>query len=185
MSWRCFVGITLPHDLKELLIENQQPFTNILEGHFSPSQNLHLTLKYIGDITQENYEIMSQALHELQYPKFNMHLDKFGCFKTGTVVNTIWAGIHGSEELQQNIEGILSNFAFVPKAYRRFNPHITLIRPKSYINCTTQTIQEEINAINEKRSTYEFQVEEFHIFKSTLQQGSAPVYEIMDTISLV
>lgn len=124
---RLFVGVDLPWELRERLAD----LCSSLPGaRFVPRENLHLTLRFIGEVTPNRAEEIDLALGALRGKRFPLSVTGIGTHdKAGRPV-ALWVGVERNaalEHLQSKIETALQR-AGQPAEKRRFLPHITLAR---------------------------------------------------------
>ena len=125
---RLFIAIKLSSQIKEELINAQ----NVMYGHgvrgnFTPEENMHLTLAFIGDYPDP--QPVLDALSDVEFTPFDISLDGVGCF-----CDLWWVGIKESIPLQSVVRRIRRALAehSIPFDKKRFFPHITLIRKATH-----------------------------------------------------
>ena len=124
---RLFIAILLSQKMKTALIEAQNAmYDRGLRGNFSPEENLHLTLAFLGEYPEP--EAVLDALDSVSFRPFPISLEGIGCFG-----DIWWAGLRESAALNavaRRVRRALAekNIAFDRK---RFSPHITLVRKAS------------------------------------------------------
>jgi len=94
-----------------------------LRGGFTPAENLHLTLAFIGEYPDP--DAVLGAMEEAAFSPFTIRLEGIGQFG-----DLWWAGLGGSEELSalaRRLRRALAE-AGVPFDRKKFTPHITLVR---------------------------------------------------------
>jgi 2'-5' RNA ligase len=124
---RLFVGIDLPWEIRERLDALEG---NIPGARWVPSENFHLTLRFIGEVDKHQAEEIDLALASLRARSFELTLAGVGTFAKGGREITLWAGVERSpklEHLQNKIETALQRIGLEPER-RRFTPHVTLAR---------------------------------------------------------
>ncbi|MCG5242769.1 RNA 2',3'-cyclic phosphodiesterase [Azospirillum doebereinerae] len=95
-------------------------------------ESLHLTLRFIGEVPEDQAIDIDEALAGLRAPPFELVLDGVGVFGTGRRARVLWAGVERNEalnHLQAKVESALVRCG-LPAEERRFTPHITLARLK-------------------------------------------------------
>jgi 2'-5' RNA ligase len=101
---------------------------------FVEPENIHLTLKFLGDVQEELIDNVIDVVKEVSFEPFNFTIEGVGVFPSLRRPQTIWAGItNGLTDLSQVfnlVEDGLSKLGF-EKERRRFNPHLTLGRVRS------------------------------------------------------
>ena len=90
---RLFIAIRLSKAMKEALLDLQRALhARGVRGNFTPEENLHLTLAFIGEYPDA--EAVSDALAGVSFTPFTLHLAGMGCFG-----DLWWAGLDRSEAL--------------------------------------------------------------------------------------
>mgnify|MGYP001614107489 CR=1 FL=1 len=173
---RCFIAIDLPRNaIKE--IKNIQKLIGkkfIFTGKFIEEENLHLTLKFLGEIDVDKTEEIKRRLKTIKLKIFNASLNNIGVFSK-RFPKIIWVKFNGAEELQKEIDNNLKDL-FEPE--NRFMSHVTIARIK-YIN-EKKGLVEYLKALKCKE---EFIVDKFYLKKSELLP-EGPVYKIIKGFEL-
>jgi len=136
---RSFIAIELPDTLKNEL--------SVLEAGLkkrSPDvvkwvdqQSMHLTLKFLGAVPEENIEEILMAIEEaaVGIVPFSLELRGVGAFPNLNRVQVIWAGVYGEIDklaaLQKMVDNNTAQLGF-PGEERAFSPHLTLGRVRNY-----------------------------------------------------
>ncbi len=126
---RLFVGIPLPPSLRRQLGSFAAGIPN---ARWTPEENLHLTLRFIGEVDETTAGAVHDALAELQAPAFTMTVGGCGTFEGGRRPVTLWLGVERQPalvRLRDKVESALVRVG-LPAESRRFQPHITLARMK-------------------------------------------------------
>ncbi|MBF0554637.1 MAG: RNA 2',3'-cyclic phosphodiesterase [Nitrospirae bacterium] len=115
-------------------------------------ENLHLTVKFLGDPDEGSIEKIALTLKELTavYAPFQIELRTIGAFSSLKRPDIIWTGVTKSPELYAlaaDIEERLSLIG-IKKEGRPFSPHLTIARVKSLRNYTP--LYEKLCAISDK-----------------------------------
>ena len=121
---RLFVAINLSESMKNALIHVQNElYDHGVRGNFTPEENLHLTLAFIGEYPDDGAVL--SALSGVVFSPFELRLEGLGCFG-----DLWWAGTQKSaplELLARRIRHALAEGG-VPFDRKRFSPHVTLLR---------------------------------------------------------
>src|SRR5712691_2068961 len=123
---RLFVGIEFPPELKLRL---SLLCTGISGARWVDAGNLHLTLRFIGEIDEGLAADVDEALSQLKARRFILQLAGTGVFG-GNRPHTLWLGVERDPDLMQlhdKIELALIRVGLIPEP-RRFAPHVTLAR---------------------------------------------------------
>ncbi len=124
---RLFIAILLSNEMKTSLIEAQNVmYERGLRGNYSPEENLHLTLAFIGDLPRA--EPVLDALSTVSFRPFALTLEGIGRFG-----DLWWAGLQDSAALNAVARRVRRALAenCIPFDRKRFSPHITLVRKAS------------------------------------------------------
>ena len=181
MTIRSFLAFPISSALKEslrrILHELQQTRADV---KWVRLENIHLTLKFLGDVEETDLEKISSVLSESchGFDRITSHLSETGVFPDLRHPRIVWAGLDDPEKkfrvMVGALEEQLEKLGFA-KADHPFKPHITLGRVKSSANLKDliQTIQQ---IIFEEKAQQTF--EKIILYKSTLTpQG--PIYETL------
>lgn len=170
---RTFLAIEIPkHIRKKINTFIQEEKEKNLPIKWVKFDNLHITLKFLGEIDEKKKQEMTPAIQEVakQYTSFNMSLEGVGCFPSPRNPRVLWIGAkEGSEHLctiAQVLEEKLVQFGF--KEEKRFHPHLTIGRIKKF--CKVDTLLEK------DIKTEFFSINSITLFKSTLKP-EGPIYE--------
>lgn len=139
------------------------------------NENLHITIRYIGEIPMYIVNNICNELSKLSFKPFRVKIHGVGVFPSITRPRVIWAGItEGIDELTQihdSIENMLNKLG-IPPDREKFIPHITLARVRSNRN-----LSKLIKLIN-NMVTIDFgecQVNEV-VLKRSILTSSGPIY---------
>lgn len=99
-----------------------------LPGRRIPPEQLHLTLRFLGETTAVHQRALQRHLNRLVLPTFALTLDRLGCFPRAGVV---WIG---PSRLPESLEGLADELELgcrilgMASSHRAFRPHVTLFR---------------------------------------------------------
>lgn len=177
---RLFTTIALDKEVKEYLCELQKKIgRNLAKINYISKKNLHLTLKFLGEVDKDKLTEIKKALRKIKYKKFKLKIDKIGVFSNEYSINVIWAGVENESkisELQTKVDEETINLS---KEGIKLGGHITLGRIKTIKN--REIFLKRIKEI--KFEVLEFEVNEFKLIKSSLNKNG-PDYEVIDIYSL-
>lgn len=114
-------------------------------------ENIHLTLRFIGEVPETLVKSLCSEIKELRYQRFQMHVKGIGVFPNMGRPRVIWAGVsEGAEkliDLAKIIEVIVRKLG-IPPEREEFVPHITIARVKGARNLDklTKTIHVLVNS---------------------------------------
>lgn len=186
---RTFIAIELPQEVKDSLsqLQNQLKTTGADVKWVEP-QNIHLTLKFLGDIDEEKLDKVKTILEDTAKNKHNylLRLSSVGAFPKINYPRVIWVGAdlgdNETREIAKILEEKISTIG-IPKENRPFSSHITIGRVKSSLN--RQKLVQNLDASVNKLSgrNLEFWVNKITLFKSTLTP-KGPLYEALKEVNL-
>jgi RNA 2',3'-cyclic 3'-phosphodiesterase len=123
---RLFVALALPDEIAEPLVLLQG---GIPGARWCQCEQLHLTLRFIGEVDGRDAAAIDDALVSIRAPRFTLQLKGVGEFG-GKNPRALWAGIRDDtavQHLQRKIESALQRIG-LPAEERKFAPHVTLAR---------------------------------------------------------
>jgi len=126
---RLFIAIDLPEEVKAPLT-SFPPELPI--AHWVHPEQLHLTLRFIGEVGEQTCKAIKVALAKVSFPSFALALRGVGHFPPRKHPRVLWVGMEPCDvllTLQQDIELALLDAGIAPDE-RPFSPHITLARLK-------------------------------------------------------
>lgn len=126
---RLFVAIDLPDAVKDDLTELCYGLRGV---RWVKRNQLHLTLRFIGDVEDDLVDTLSDALAQVRAVPFTFQLQGVGQFPPRGAPRVIWVGVKAPPDLQRlhrQIESVLQPLGIEPED-RPFSPHITLARLK-------------------------------------------------------
>lgn len=174
---RLFTGIELPEDIREELGDLEKPLPG---ARWIDMDDLHLTLRFAGDIDKRTAFEFAEYLARIDIPAFPMRLAGLGTFG-GRDPRILWAGVEAGEELDRLAranERAAYNAGLGPAA-RAFKPHITLARlKKSQPDRLARYLQRHGGF-----RTDPFYVTHFSLFSAKPHTGGGP-YLIEETFPL-
>jgi len=173
---RCFIAIDITD---QKLLDNLNRIAvmlNIQGVKPVEKENLHITLKFLGEISESIVQDIISQLEHVSYKEFQIRVSGLDAFPNARRPRVIWAGIkEGHIELIQ-LQAIIENELKALKLKlenEKFHPHITLARVKD--NRSIDKVKEILNI---------YQNEEFGIFlakdfvlKQSILTPSGPIYK--------
>jgi RNA 2',3'-cyclic 3'-phosphodiesterase len=149
------------------------------EFRWTPAENLHLTLRFIGSIERDKVDQIAGRLAELPLRGFELGLGEVGTFKRGRLVRVVWlqvrAGADQAGELAAQVEAESARAGLEPEA-RAFQPHLTLARARPRDGA-------ELPRLPAPPELPPWRVEELVLYSSHVGRGGA-VYEPLRKLRL-
>ena len=128
---RAFICIEFPSEIvKEVARVQELLETRKFTGKLTELENLHLTLKFLGEVDERKLKAVKKKLQEIRLEKFDARLGEAGTFSYRKKPRIVWIKILGKGmiELQQQVDEVLSEIGF--KKEERFMSHLTIARVK-------------------------------------------------------
>jgi 2'-5' RNA ligase len=188
---RAFIAIDISTEIQSKLddvsIELQRRLQNI-PVRWVPVEKIHLTLKFLGDVSISNLEMLEAIIHTevSSHSVFEISVGELGAYPTNRRPRVLWVAVQAPPELNSiqhaiDIETARLGYA---REKRSFSPHLTIGRVSRGANST------EIRKVSEVLASYTVGflgaswVRSVHLVKSDLKPGGA-VYTKLFTANLV
>ena len=174
---RLFVALEIPAAIRTRLTMLQG---GVPGARWASEQQMHLTLRFIGEVDGNIAHDIDDALAAARAPAFPLELVGVGEFG-GKKPHALWAGVRPNEallHLQRKIETSLQRIG-LPAEERKFSAHVTLARMRS-------APREKVVQFLTHHALFAagpFQVDRFVLFSSHLGRG-ASVYHAEQTYPL-
>jgi len=136
MTWRVFCAIAIPADVRQKMREHIDALVQSVPGvkvSWTNTDNIHLTLKFLGNIAVDRIPATSEATAEAsnELRSFTLEISSSGVFPTRSHAKVLWIGVNDASgklsQLQQRLEIECEKRGF-PKEDRVFKPHLTIAR---------------------------------------------------------
>lgn len=173
LSERLFVSLGLPEPCRAALAALMEPMEGV---RWTRPEQLHLTLRFLGDVLEEQAQRMVASLAQVQVEPFLLPLEGTGTFPPRGNPKILWAGLGNAHtrlfQLRQRVDDALLSAGWQGEL-RSFEPHITLGR----------VIQSSVKATEawlHKHRTFEgppFRVNSFQLMASELN-SAGPMHRV-------
>ena len=122
---------------------------------FVEPQNIHVTMRFLGDISPGMVDKIHQAMTNVRFTPFSIQLRGLGVFPSLNYPRVVWAGMtEGADQLKSiftQLEPQIRGLGFAADSYG-FSPHLTIARVRSGAN------KQHLADLVTKKSDYEFGV---------------------------
>ena len=165
---RLFSALEIPSDIAGHLLRLQGGLPG---ARWIERPDLHITLRFIGDVDNPLANALDEAFQKLQFPKFNLQLSGFDVFGNSKP-HLLFAGVQHSEalnNLQQKHERICQMAGLSPEK-RNFKPHVTLARVRA---AKPEAIANYLSNAGAFQSTV-FEVKQFALYSARGSVGGGP-----------
>jgi 2'-5' RNA ligase len=138
---RAFIALEMPEPIRRSLSEISSRLKSQLSAvplGWVPIQNMHLTLKFLGNVKNDQLENIKGLLGSLieKYSSFQISLNGLGTFPNAKRARVLWVGVEAPGTLKEIVADFESGFAelgFEPEG-RPFAAHLTLARVRGHAN---------------------------------------------------
>jgi 2'-5' RNA ligase len=171
---RLFVAIRPPEDIRDLLID---AMGDSPELRWVQDENLHLTLRFIGEVERPLGDDIAIALSRIRSGPFELRLSGVGIFEQRNG-GALWAGVQPKEPvaaLAAKVEHACVAAGLEPER-RTFHPHVTLARWNRREAKAAQAFLERNRAL----ASEAFAVDRFILYESRLSRHGAYYEEVAD-----
>lgn len=168
---RLFTAIELPDDVRESLAGAQTSLKQTLSGKISwtAPRNLHLTLKFLGEVGDGDVVRVCDALRTVSAPSFSIAVSQLGALPPRGRARVLIADVTGETQvlggLFDSIESACEPLGFA-REKRKFHPHITLARMR-----TPKRVSRELAEV--RLTGTPFKMREFVLMQSLLKPAGA------------
>ncbi len=129
---RLFIAADLDPEIRENLV----PVQKILDRSGVKTvekDNVHITLKFLGDVEDRKVEPIKETLGQIKFNSFNIHVKGVGFFPSPNHIKVAWVGVEegndGMSDLAKQIDDKMKKLGF-KKEKKKFIAHATLARIK-------------------------------------------------------
>jgi 2'-5' RNA ligase len=188
---RSFIAVNITSEIQSAVARSIVPLQKILSKplvRWVPLDNVHLTLKFLGDVSPDNLARLADALkgETLNHEAFTITVGGLGAFPNPHRARVLWIGIEASlalKALMQGVETVSTRLGYSPED-RPFSPHLTIARVGQNVSATgMQTIRAAIER-TKVGALGTISINALHIYKSDLRTGGS-VYTDLYTLPLI
>jgi RNA 2',3'-cyclic 3'-phosphodiesterase len=177
---RAFISIDLSPEIRRMLEQVTLQLKERLGDapiRWAPTQNIHLTLMFLGDVSVKNLEMLKKVLQNevSSHHSFEFSVGGVGAFPNNRHARVIWVGVEAPAELlnvQRGIEAAVSRLGYA-REERPFSAHLTLGRVSR--NATSKDIHLISDVLESTKVGFlgVTQVDSIHLLKSDLRPTGA------------
>jgi 2'-5' RNA ligase len=175
---RLFVALTLPEGIVARI---NMMCSGIPGARWIPPENLHITLRFVGEVDEPTAEEINYNLSRIEAPAFDLELQGLGTFGQGYKAHSLWVGVSPTPDLthlQHKVESAVARTGQPPEG-RKFTPHVTLARLNKPETGRLQSFIEGNNLFK----AGPFIVDRFTLFESQTGKGGS-VYTALEDYAL-
>lgn len=178
---RVFVAIEITNN--EIINSIKEFQENVkIDAKLVESKNLHFTLQFLGEISEEIAQKIIQSLKTVEFSSFDVNLKEIGAFPKPKFPRVVWIGaddVGGNMliELSKKVEKVLEPLGFFSD--KPFKPHITVFRIKKKIG----DISEELK--NQNMVNFGIQRVSNIKLKQSILTASGPIYSDLVEVNAI
>lgn len=180
MRLRAFIAIEVPAEMQRAIADSTTALKSALPKpliRWVVPQNVHLTLKFLGDVSPAALEKLAEALklEAASHGAFSISVGGLGAFPNPRRPRVIWIGLEAPQDLkvlQHEVETIAARLGYPPEE-RPFSSHLTIGRVGQ--NVSSMDMQRIRSMLDSTRigSLGFLRVQAVHVFKSDLLPGGS------------
>lgn len=183
---RTFIALNLGPEIQDAILNIQAGLKKIdCNVKWVEPQNIHLTLKFLGDVEPKKIDVLKQTLTNLcaSVEPIETGLTQLDAFPSMDRPQVLWVGLKDNDRqlmaLAKTLEKTLERLGF-KRNEKPFSPHITIgrTRPLKNISLLSQAISEFSLSTNLLQT-----FNNVALYKSTLTPQN-PIYEVLCEFSL-
>ena len=170
---RLFVALRPPAPIRDNLVDSMEG----LDGaRWQGDDQLHLTLRYIGEVERPFANELAEALQSIEMESFEVSLRGTGVFRRKGRAHTLWAAVEPQPQLlrlQRKVERACQAIGLEPE-HRKFMPHVTIAR----LNASSAPVDSFVTSHADTRFG-SWQADSFGLFESHLRSTGSLYREVV------
>lgn len=187
-SVRAFIALEIPPLIQESIEKQTARLRHELGNdhvRWVPTHNLHLTLKFLGDVATSHMDFIKSMLNQIAetHTAFDLQIGGIGSFPNLKQPRIIWVGIYapaGLVPLQKSIEERIVRLGY-EKEERPFSPHLTLGRIRQKLTALeTKKISNTLSTIQLGKIGIA-RVNSLHLYQSDLNSEGSLYTKLFST----
>lgn len=179
---RVFIAIEIPDEIQAAIQERTAGLRAAVgDGvvRWVARENVHLTLKFLGEVSAANVELLAQMLRAqaAQHEAFSLEVGGLGIFPGPRRPRVLWIGIQAPpalDSLQRAIEAAAARLGYPPEE-RPFSPHLTIGRVSQHASPADLTRLRQAVETTQVGALGRVRADAAILFRSDLRPGG-PVY---------
>lgn len=176
---RAFIAVEIPAEIQQKISRETGHLRKEIDSlvRWVPPQNMHLTLKFLGDVSPSSIEFIKQILRNEaeNVTCFDIHLAGLGAFPNTKRPRVLYVGIHAPaalDTLARGIEFSSRRLGYEPEK-RPFSAHLTLGRVRQTVNATEQQLIRRTVEGTQVDLLGTARVDSVHLYRSDLNPGGS------------
>ena len=172
---RTFIALEIPQEIQQIIYKEIAHLRDTIGTliRWVPSENMHLTLKFLGNISPANLDMVTQMIRAEadSCQPFEMRVGGLACFPSPKRPRVIYIGLQAPAELealQHGIESATTRLGYESEE-RAFSPHLTVGRVRNNIPASDQQKIQRALAETQIDSLGTARVDSLHLYNSELK----------------
>ena len=174
---RIFIAVNLPKEVKDYLFDLEEEFKGFGKINFIAKKNLHITLKFLGEVKENSLNDIKKKLNNVKLKSFEVSLNNLRIFPNIELIKVLFASLTPKEKLQELFNKVDEELIEYPNNYSFLN-HVTLGRIK-----VLKDKKGFIKKLDLKVKPINFKVTSFELMKSELSKDGSK-YSVLETYYL-
>jgi RNA 2',3'-cyclic 3'-phosphodiesterase len=177
---RAFIALDLATEIRQRVDQLETLLKSHLEDapvRWVPAENIHLTLKFLGDVSVANLDLLQKILlaEASNFRPFEYSVGGLGAFPNAHHPRVVWVGVEAPAELdnlQRSIDNAMAHIGYA-REERPFSAHLTLGRVSR--GATSRDTQTICKVLDEMKIGFlgVVHVEAVNLYRSDLKPGGA------------
>jgi 2'-5' RNA ligase len=168
---RIFIALDIPAEIRVRLAEYMERARSYApDARWARVEGLHVTLKFVGEASENLVEKMKDALATVKPAPFQVKFEGAGFFPNARSPRVFWAAVDGGEALPQlasAVDAALEKLG-IAREEKAYHPHLTLAR------ASTHPLQELAPLLNGPAAQFgAMRAREFFLYQSKPQRGGS------------
>jgi RNA 2',3'-cyclic 3'-phosphodiesterase len=171
---RIFIALDIPGEIRTALAKYMERARSLVpEARWARVEGLHVTLKFIGEVSDARLAEMKTALASVKTEPFDVRFAGAGFFPNPKAARVFWAGVEGGDALPRlasAIDASLARLGF-EKEDKPYHPHLTLARASNHPLRELQVLTTDPPPLPAQFGT--MTAREFFLYQSQPQRGGS------------
>ncbi|MCK5234261.1 MAG: RNA 2',3'-cyclic phosphodiesterase [Candidatus Aenigmarchaeota archaeon] len=184
---RCFISAEFPEKIKKQIEEIQKSFGVNKAIRFTSKKNMHITLKFLGDIDSDTvrdikYSI-EKKLADIRAP--DIAIEALEAFPNTNFIRGVWLRLTSRElkQIKEDLDSIDTIKRCTQDTHNIYLIHATLFRTGKIDEKTRKHIAEKIEKVNKTMKKSSFVIDRIELKKSELKK-EGPIYTTISSYHL-
>ena len=192
---RIFLGIPISEEIRDKIKDFQTELSQFVGLKLVPPENLHFTLKFLGEVEEDKISEIRDSLHQVDWGnKFDLVVKMMGVFSNENYIKVIWLGVEDDSQLKSLFQKVEDQLGKQFPQDFEFTAHLTLARVK-FVEDNKTTSRFKLSYSESKQKLLDFlernkevEVGESEVNKVILYESvlgtAGPEYSVLEEFNL-